>query len=65
MRGEDMDTNTTLGPATPPDEAALLLYQEAMTLWRAGEREATGVLLDMAQACALVSLARTRMGVRP
>lgn len=49
-----------LGPATPPDEAGVALYQQAMLIWRQkGDREDVESLLGLAQACALVSLARS------
>jgi hypothetical protein len=48
-----------IGPATPPDEAALWFYREAMRLFREkADPEEVQQLLDMAQACALVSIAR-------
>jgi hypothetical protein len=53
-----MDTKQ-IGPSTPAHEAAYVIYQEAMLLLSQGaEYEEVLSLLAMAQACALVSLAR-------
>jgi hypothetical protein len=47
-----------VGASTPPAETAMSLYQEAMLLFSQGaDHEDVIVLLGMAQACALVSIA--------
>jgi hypothetical protein len=51
-----MDTER-MGPATPPHEAAISLYREAMVAWRNGDLEGFANFLDLASKCSLVSLA--------
>lgn len=52
-----MDTNQ-IGPATSAEEAAQFFYREAMLLFREdGNPEDVKAFLEMAQACAWVSMA--------
>jgi len=51
-----MDTEQ-MGPATPPREAAMSLYQEAMQAWRNGDLRGFRQFLRMARDCAVVAIA--------